>query len=553
MKKKVLAGALSAALLLFAANAFTDNEVGQLQARADRGEPAAMLELGRGYLGGDDALAKDVDAGVAMLERVVAAGGREAAFAHTALGQHYEASGSSPAAHAKMLHHYRHAASLGDVIAQERLGRILLDIATRRGHDPAYVEELRANALALLTHAANARSTEAMFTLGVAYQTGTGLEANKTEAERWLTQAASSGHRDAAFLIGSKAIESPESEEYKPISGRHYLTIAAQAGHARAQYLLAQGYHSGDHWPANEAQAKEWAGSAAQRRVPGAQALLTSIEAGIEERERVAQAERDRQRAEEEASAAVAAAEAAAAREAERAAHRAAQAELASQQVPAESPPAAQPSPRSRPTFSNSLVIEVARPTGALEDQVQSLMADLRQANEINQQLRIEISSLRENLARVETERDGLVARVQVLESDLQLARTSQTPTRSARNPDGEQLNSQGLEAFHRGDLRGARRFFSRAADAGNLEGINNLAMMTLQGQGVPVNVEEAIRLFRSAADAGHPTAAENLGHIYHSGLGVPADAARARAWFQRAEQLVRAAEESGSAMVAGR
>ena len=83
MRKSLLATALLTALLasspLYAATAPTP----ELEAAADRGEPAAMLELGKSYLNKPG----EISRGLALLERTADLGSAEAAYANTALGE----------------------------------------------------------------------------------------------------------------------------------------------------------------------------------------------------------------------------------------------------------------------------------------------------------------------------------------------------------------------------------------------------------------------------------------------------------------------------------
>ena len=48
----------------------------------------------------------------------------------------------------------------------------------------------------------------------------------------------------------------------------------------------------------------------------------------------------------------------------------------------------------------------------------------------------------------------------------------------------------------------------------------NNLALMYVQGRGVPKDVMKAFKLFRLAAEQGHATAQYNLGVMYEKGEG---------------------------------
>lgn len=76
---------------------------------------------------------------------------------------------------------------------------------------------------------------------------------------------------------------------------------------------------------------------------------------------------------------------------------------------------------------------------------------------------------------------------------------------------------------------------YKAAADAGSVGGLNNLATLHENGQGVKVSLADAFRLYREAAEGGNRTAMSNAGRLLEYGRGVPKNEAEALRWYQRA------------------
>jgi tetratricopeptide (TPR) repeat protein len=128
-------------------------------------------------------------------------------------------------------------------------------------------------------------------------------------------------------------------------------------------------------------------------------------------------------------------------------------------------------------------------------------------------------------------------------------------------------MNRLGVRAFRAGNREEAREWASKAAAAGDTDGMDNLANMLEEGDGGPKDPEKAREWFRKAAEAGHvramnsagriayragefdeafrwakaaaeqgnPTGMHNLGVLYAEGKGVAASEAESLAWYRKA------------------
>jgi len=83
-----------------------------------------------------------------------------------------------------------------------------------------------------------------------------------------------------------------------------------------------------------------------------------------------------------------------------------------------------------------------------------------------------------------------------------------------------------------------AVRWFRKAAEAGNSEGMYNLGIAYANGLGVEKNMVEAVKWFRMGVDAGKKDGMYYLGVAYASGLGVEKNEAEAVNWYRKAIEV---------------
>ena len=89
-----------------------------------------------------------------------------------------------------------------------------------------------------------------------------------------------------------------------------------------------------------------------------------------------------------------------------------------------------------------------------------------------------------------------------------------------------------GGSAYERGDYPRALAAWQPLAASGNAEAQNNLALLYLDGKGMPRNLPEAVRYFQLSAAAGSALGQNNLGGLYRDGNGLPRDFGKAARWF---------------------
>lgn len=86
-------------------------------------------------------------------------------------------------------------------------------------------------------------------------------------------------------------------------------------------------------------------------------------------------------------------------------------------------------------------------------------------------------------------------------------------------------------------DYPNALHWFDKAAQRGNLRGIDNLAWMTESGWGTPKNPAKARALYQQAAEAGHPEAQVNHARCLKDGVCGPRDPDAAFKWAMKGYQ----------------
>jgi localization factor PodJL len=77
-----------------------------------------------------------------------------------------------------------------------------------------------------------------------------------------------------------------------------------------------------------------------------------------------------------------------------------------------------------------------------------------------------------------------------------------------------------------------ARRWYERAAQAGDRSAMHNLGLYYFEGSGGPKNTAAAAEWFRRAALAGLTDSQYNLGRLYEEGLGVSQNPSEAYKWY---------------------
>jgi hypothetical protein len=94
-----------------------------------------------------------------------------------------------------------------------------------------------------------------------------------------------------------------------------------------------------------------------------------------------------------------------------------------------------------------------------------------------------------------------------------------------------------GKRAFQGGDYATALKELLPLAKQGNASAQFYLGVMYHDGQGVPLDDNEALRWYRAAADQGDALAQSKLAIMYEYGQGVPLDHKEAAKWYRLAAE----------------
>lgn len=155
--------------------------------------------------------------------------------------------------------------------------------------------------------AADAGQAPAQFDLGLLYAQGLGVKRDLAQAERWYRKAAEQGNTEAEFALGQmysrgwgvprdsvdamrwlQMANNPDTDgpptDWTLLEGyglqqdqkqaAYWYELAAQKGHAEAQYNLGRLYATGQGLPKDEEQAARWVRAAASQGFAPAQARL---------------------------------------------------------------------------------------------------------------------------------------------------------------------------------------------------------------------------------------------------------------------------------------
>jgi TPR repeat protein len=155
--------------------------------------------------------------------------------------------------------------------------------------------------------AADAGQPQAQFDLGVLYAQGLGVKRDLSAAEQWYRKAAEQGNAEAEFALGQmysrgwgvprdeadamrwfQMANAPDTEgpptnwallegygvQQDQKQAAYWYELAAQKGHAEAQYNLGRLYATGKGVPHDEEQAARWIRASASQGYAPAQARL---------------------------------------------------------------------------------------------------------------------------------------------------------------------------------------------------------------------------------------------------------------------------------------
>ena len=120
---------------------------------------------------------------------------------------------------------------------------------------------------------AEAGDPDALFNLAQAYRLGRGVPADPANAAALYRRAAEAGHVAAAASYALLVYADGQEAKAMPL-----LLRAAEAGDARAQYLVGLALFNGDFLPRDRPRAYAMLTLAAQAQLPQAQAALERVE-----------------------------------------------------------------------------------------------------------------------------------------------------------------------------------------------------------------------------------------------------------------------------------
>jgi hypothetical protein len=132
-----------------------------------------------------------------------------------------------------------------------------LAISAAIGASPVSLEELKSSALG--------GDAEAAYRLGRAYKVGVDVPVDTRQAERWFAKAVGLGHAKSGAEYGLVLLQNGKPRDALP-----WLSKAAAAGDARAQYGLGTLLFSGGAGEKNEVEARQWMTRAARAGLPAA-------------------------------------------------------------------------------------------------------------------------------------------------------------------------------------------------------------------------------------------------------------------------------------------
>ncbi len=372
---------------------------------------------------------------------------------------------------------YRKSAEQGDASAQNNFG-----VCYKYGQGVGKDEE---EAVKWYRKSAEQGHARAQCNLGVCYEYGQGVGKDEEEAVKWYRKSAEQGHARAQFNLGvcyynGRGVEKDEKEAVK------WYKKAAEQGHASAQCNLGYCYDKGRGVIEDKIEAVEWYKKAAEQGHASAQCNLGVCYKhgkGIvkDEQEAVKWYRKAADQGDADA-----------------------QFELAS-------------------CYKEG--------KGVFKDDNEAIKWYIKAAEQGNGSANMSlISDMNREIERIIGLRNLSVYNCDVDKDKFNWC------FKAANMGYSNAQNCLGCYYFDvKRDYFEAVRWYTLAANQGNLGGLNNLAFCYLLGRGVEENISEAIRLYRKSAEEGSVVAQCKLARFYKEGKGVSQSDDEAIYWYMKA------------------
>lgn len=108
----------------------------------------------------------------------------------------------------------------------------------------------------------------------------------------------------------------------------------------------------------------------------------------------------------------------------------------------------------------------------------------------------------------------------------------------------------RGLCCYNQKDYGQAYQFFKEAVDKGNYEGMHNISLMYLKGEGFPVDLEQSFKCMKEAAEHGVAGSFYPLAAKYYFGKGTPKNYEQAEVWARKILSSSASAKDKENAKV---
>jgi TPR repeat protein len=420
----------------------------------------------------------DVAKGLSMFEKASIAGN---AYGQASLGYLYrEGYGGTRQDYAEAVKWYQQSANQGYANAMATMGWFY-----REGHGVAqdYVQSL-----SWYRKAADAGDANAMSSLGWAYQNGLGTAQDYAEAKVWYEKAANMGDSySMASLAWLYDVGNGVKQDY--VEARYWYEKASNAGSAYAMGNLSRLYDQGLGTPADAKEAVRWAAASVESGDTTKLNEMKNTPANFTVAFRREMQDLLRERGF-----------------------------------------------YSGPTdgeFGAATLAAIDRLTGSRDAASSTVTTD-----DTNQSTIVASGSDAEQCYELAGEpnlRPGFNGK---LFAQIDYGRAIPACERAlAANPDDTEIrNMLGRANDAARNYPKARENYQRAADAGNLYALTNLAWYSIYGTDGAVDMQKGIRMFEQGANAGNAYAQASLGWLYREGYnGTRKDYNEAFRWYEKA------------------
>ena len=184
------------------------------------------------------------------------------------------------------------------------------------------------------------------------------------------------------------------------------------------------------------------------------------------------------------------------------------------------------------------------------QKQISQLANDLSKVSGQNIQIKESLTQSKKETIAALVEISRLKKELEVKQSDVSRQALQAAYQQQTEKLILSEIFESALKNYHAGKYPEAFLLFQKVAEHGDASAQFNLGMMYVKGNGITLDMNQAVYWWQKAAEQGFANAQYNLGIMYADGYGVAQDAKHAMYWYQKSAKQGYAAAQASFGMM---